>query len=192
MTRDSYKKQLEEAKKDPALVTKDFYKEIHQLCFIDIYQNVFKQFKLTPQYKALMKDFKMKYNSVRLEDFWYFNKLGQGGFGIVVHCQKKSTGVHYAMKIQNKLGLLNSFSDDMNRVDFEKQAFASCRHPFIVNLDYAFQSDTLAIMCLGLATGMWPYAFLSIYYMLIESSLLTVSLLVHLLYSMIFTMMSAM
>lgn len=57
------------------------------------------------------------------------------------------------MKIQNKLGLLNSFSDDMNRVDFEKQAFASCRHPFIVNLDYAFQTDTLAIMCLGLATG---------------------------------------
>ncbi len=32
------------------------------------------------------------------------------------------------------------------RADFEKQAFASCQHPFIVNLDYAFQTDALAIM----------------------------------------------
>lgn len=151
--RDSYKDQLEKSKDDVTLITPQFFQDLHSLCFIDIYQNLFKPFKQTEDYKKLMKEFKMKYNSVRLEDFWYYKKLGQGGFGIVVHCQKKSTGVHYAMKIQNKLGLLNSFSDDMNRVDFEKQAFASCRHPFIVNLDYAFQTDTLAIMCLGLATG---------------------------------------
>lgn len=151
--REAYKQQLDASKKDVSLITPQFYKELHTLCFIDIYQNVFKQYKQTDEYKKLMKEFKTKYNSVRLDDFWYYKKLGQGGFGIVVHCQKKTTGVHYAMKIQNKLGLLNSFSDDMNRVDFEKQAFAACRHPFIVNLDYAFQTDTLAIMCLGLATG---------------------------------------
>jgi hypothetical protein len=152
-TRAEIKQKLDNAQKDPTLVDPQFYRDIHTLCFIDIYQNVFKQFKTTEGYKNLMKEFKKKYNSVGVNDFWYYKKLGQGGFGIVVHCQKKSTGVHYAMKIQNKLGLLNSFSDDMNRVDFEKQAFASCRHPFIVNLDYAFQTDTLAIMCLGLATG---------------------------------------
>ena len=86
-----------------------------------------------------------------MEDFDYYNKLGEGGFGFVVHCKKKSTGKHYAMKIQTKSGLLECFSDDPRRADFEKQAFASCQHPFIINLDYAFQTDSLAIMVLGLA-----------------------------------------
>jgi serine/threonine protein kinase len=57
------------------------------------------------------------------------------------------------MKLQTKKGLLECFSDDPWRADFEKQAFASCQHPFIVNLDYAFQTDSLAIMVLGLATA---------------------------------------
>ncbi len=33
------------------------------------------------------------------------------------------------------------------------QAFAKCQHPFIVNLDYAFQTENLAIMVLGLGIG---------------------------------------
>jgi hypothetical protein len=41
----------------------------------------------------------------------------------------------------------------MSRVDFEKQAFASCQHPFIINLDYAFQTDNLVMMALGLSSG---------------------------------------
>mmetsp|Transcript_28012 Transcript_28012/g.63443 ORF Transcript_28012/g.63443 Transcript_28012/m.63443 type:complete len:305 (-) Transcript_28012:178-1092(-) len=57
------------------------------------------------------------------------------------------------MKLQTKKGLLECFQDDPWRADFEKQAFASCQHPFIVNLDYAFQTDSLAIMVLGLATA---------------------------------------
>ena len=60
---------------------------------------------------------------------------------------------HYAMKIQTKRGLLDCFSDDPRRADFEKQAFACCQHPFIINLDYAFQTDSLAIMVLGLAVS---------------------------------------
>jgi p90 ribosomal S6 kinase len=62
-------------------------------------------------------------------------------------------GKHYAMKIQTKKGLLECYSDDPWRADFEKQAFASCEHPFIVNLDYAFQTEGFAIMVLGLATA---------------------------------------
>ena len=101
----------------------------------------------------LTKQLQKRYNHVKLNDFEYFGKLGEGGFGFVVHCRKKSTGKHYAMKLQTKKGLLECFSDDPWRADFEKQAFASCQHPFIVNLDYAFQTDSLAIMVLGLATA---------------------------------------
>jgi hypothetical protein len=29
---------------------------------------------------------------VRPKDFDYMKKLGEGGFGLVIHCRKKSTG----------------------------------------------------------------------------------------------------
>lgn len=52
--------------------------------------------------------------------------LGEGGFGLVLHCRKKSTGQHHAVKIQTKKGLLDCYSDDPTRVDFEKQGKNQC------------------------------------------------------------------
>lgn len=151
--REKYKADLDLAKDDPAILTKDFYDKLQSKCFIAIYHNIYIPFKMTDEFAALHKTIKKRYNNVRMQDFEYFNKLGEGGFGFVVHCKKKSTGKHYAMKLQTKRGLLECFQDDPWRADFEKQAFASCQHPFIVNLDYAFQTDSLAIMVLGLATA---------------------------------------
>jgi hypothetical protein len=70
-------------------------------------------------------------------------------------CTPHPITAFYFMLFENicTLGLLECFQDDPWRADFEKQAFASCQHPFIVNLDYAFQTDSLAIMVLGLATA---------------------------------------
>ena len=86
-------------------------------------------------------------------DFEYIRKLGHGTYGIVVHCRKKSTGVDYAMKIQLKEALLKSFQDDPRRVEHEKRAAAACNHPFIISLEYSFQTESLAIMVLKLGTG---------------------------------------
>lgn len=62
-----------------------------------------------------------------MDDFDYIKKLGEGGFGLVVHCRKKSTQKHYAMKIQTKKGLLDCYSDDPWRADFEKQGTLTTR-----------------------------------------------------------------
>jgi len=86
-----------------------------------------------------------------VNDFDYYGKLGEGGFGFVVHCKKKSTGGHYAMKIQTKTGLLDCYHDEPQKVSLEKDAFASLQHPFIVNLHYAFQTPALVMMVLDLA-----------------------------------------
>lgn len=94
---------------------------------------------------------KNKYNKVKLSDFEYYTKLGEGGFGFVLHCKKKSTGTHYAMKIQTKVGLLDCYRDEPSKVLLEKDAFASLQHPFIVNLYYAFQTPSLVLMVLDLA-----------------------------------------
>jgi len=144
---------LDRSKDDSKLIQLDFLNKIQMHCFTEVYENVFKRFKTSPQYIELERDIKKSVNRVRLEDFDYLDKLGEGGFGLVVHCRKQSTGKHYAMKIQTKKGLLECFADDPTRVTYEKNAFVKCQHPFIVNMDYAFQTDTLVMMVLGLATA---------------------------------------
>lgn len=150
--RDRYKEEIDRSK-DQTSLDSNFYDKIQTRCFLQMYHNIFIPFRQTPEYFDLTKMIQERYNNVRLSDFEYYNKLGEGGFGFVVHCKKKSTGKHYAMKLQTKRGLIDCFQDDPWRADFEKQAFASCQHPFIVNLDYAFQNDSLAIMVLGLSTA---------------------------------------
>lgn len=68
----------------------------------------------------------------------------------MVHCKKKSTGKHYALKIQTKTGLLENFSDHPARVVLEREAASHCHHNFIVSMDYAFQSESLAFMVVEL------------------------------------------
>lgn len=137
---------------DNKTLLSDFFDKLQTQCFEDIYENTFKRFQNTTTYSDLKKAFKRKYNSVKVDDFWYYEKLGEGGFGFVVHCQKKTTRKHYALKIQTKEGLVDTFSDDTSRIDIEKQAYASCQHPFIINLDYSFQNDQLVFMALALCT----------------------------------------
>eukprot|EP00607_Mallomonas_marina_P009580 CAMPEP_0182418880 /NCGR_PEP_ID=MMETSP1167-20130531/3258_1 /TAXON_ID=2988 /ORGANISM="Mallomonas Sp, Strain CCMP3275" /LENGTH=648 /DNA_ID=CAMNT_0024593337 /DNA_START=174 /DNA_END=2120 /DNA_ORIENTATION=- len=148
-----YKEILDQSKATGTPITKDFFDKIQSKCFSEMYTNVFVQFKKSPKYAEMERDLKSAYNKVQLDDFDFLSKLGEGGFGLVVHCRKRSTGRHYAMKIQTKKGLLECFADDPSRVAYEKNAFVACQHPFIVNLDYAFQTETLAIMVLGLATA---------------------------------------
>lgn len=139
------------SKTDPSIITSSFYDGIQSKCFLDMYYNIFLPFKQTEEFQQLTIQIKNKYNRVKISDFEYFTKLGEGGFGFVVHCKKKSTGKHFAMKIQTKLGLLECYKDDMIKVNMEKDAFASIQHPFVVNLYYAFQTPSLALMVLDLA-----------------------------------------
>jgi serine/threonine protein kinase len=57
------------------------------------------------------------------------------------------------MKIQRKEKLFDVYGDENWRVDFEKQAFASFRHPFITELFFAFQSETLVMLVMTLGSG---------------------------------------
>lgn len=100
-----------------------------------------------------MIDLRNTYNKVMVDDFEMYEKLGKGGFAVVVHAKKKTTGKHYALKIQTKRGLFESMVEDPERVNFELQAIASCQHPFIINMDYAFQNESIVVMALNLATG---------------------------------------
>jgi serine/threonine protein kinase len=134
-------------------LSKNLLDTFGQHCLQIICDSVFATFKATTLYAQSLKKLKSQYNQISINDFQYMEMLGHGSYGFVVHCKKKSTGLHYAMKIQTKVGLLDCFNDCPERVTFEKEAVASCRHPFIVSMDYAFQTETLALMVMDLGTA---------------------------------------
>lgn len=97
------------------------------------------------------------YNKLHVNDFTYFNILGKGTSGIVVHASKKSTGKHYAIKIIQKQALLNEFADNADQVDVEVRILASISHPFIVGMDYSFTTPCFGLIVMELVTGMQKY-----------------------------------
>uniref|UniRef100_A0A7S1U415 Protein kinase domain-containing protein n=1 Tax=Phaeomonas parva TaxID=124430 RepID=A0A7S1U415_9STRA len=151
--KERFKGIVERARGDKSVVTPNMFDDIWQMVFVDIYHNTFIPFKRSDKYEEYRKEIRETYNKVSVDDFEYMEKLGEGGFGRVVHCRKISTGKHYAMKIQLKTALLDTFWDDPTRLDAEKSVFAACHHPFIVSLDYAFQTPSHAILALGLVTA---------------------------------------
>ena len=100
-----------------------------------------------------MASHRQRFNKVDLDDFDFTEVLGEGGFGVVLHSKKKSTGIHYAMKIQCKRRMLAQYPNAPQRVTYEKEAVSKCHHPFIIGMDYAFQTKRLAIMVTVLGTG---------------------------------------
>jgi serine/threonine protein kinase len=93
---------------------------------------------------------KKTYNKVKPNDFEYMEKLGQGSFGVVFKARKISTRAWYAMKILVKSDLLESSGES---VDLEVKTLTAVRHPFIISMDYSFQSPQFAFIAMELAEG---------------------------------------
>jgi len=122
---------------------------VDDICFNKLYI-IYKDFCGTDHFATMCKQLRVEYNSVGADSFEYFEKLSEGAYGFIVHVKKKSTGQHFAMKLQHKALLVRHYKKETHRVVQEMQAIACCNHPFIVGLDYAFQTETLAIMTMPL------------------------------------------
>lgn len=83
---------------------------------------------------------------------------GRGGFGKVLRVRKKDSGAEYALKVLEKRRLVKS--QQVRHVLQEKAIMADIRHPFIVQLWYAFQTPTKMYMVLDLAEGGDLFCFL--------------------------------
>jgi hypothetical protein len=134
-------------------VQSGIFDEIKSAYFLLLHDHLFVPFKLSPEYISMCMILRKKYNRVTSTDFYYHGLIGQGGFGLVAEVSKKSTGARYAMKLQRKDQLASIFPFEPWRADLEKRAFASCQHPFIVELFFAFQTETLLAMVISLGTG---------------------------------------
>lgn len=135
------------------MLDRSLFDSIGAICFKELFCSTYLPFRRTPSYRAYKSTYARTYNRIRVDDFDYVGILGQGGFGRVVHAKKKTTNQHLAMKIQLKTALLRHFRSDIAALQSEKLVFASCQHPFIVSMEYSFQTEGLVFIVLDLVTG---------------------------------------
>eukprot|EP00904_Undaria_pinnatifida_P008076 jgi/Undpi1/4399/HiC_scaffold_17.g07756.m1 len=146
---------IERASEDKAILGLDLFLEVQKAVFREIFDNTFLKLKTehADTYNTYVDDGAERFNRITVNDFDYMEKLGEGAFGKVVHVLKRTTGRHYAMKIQYKKELLKNFASNPSKLDNEKMVFQKCHHPFVLHMDYAFQTEQHAIIVLNLVTS---------------------------------------
>ncbi len=89
------------------------------------------------------------------DDFEVMCLLGTGSFGEVYLVKYKKTGKQYAMKVQGKKKIMSQNLIKYTRT--ERNVLCFTKHPFIVGLDFAFQTSEKLFMimeyCPGYAIG---------------------------------------
>lgn len=88
-----------------------------------------------------------------LSDFKKIKLLGQGGFGKVFLVEKKSkrTKKCFAMKVLQKEFILEN--DQFEHVMAERQILADVKSPFVVDMQYAFQTEDKLFLIMEFVGG---------------------------------------
>lgn len=108
----------------------------------------------TQQEVSLNKDLIISNNkqSATRQDFQSLCVLGRGAFGKVFLVKHEKTKELYAMKVLKKASLI-VHGRQAQQAKTERQILEEVRHPFIVKLNYAFQTPTELHMILDYAVG---------------------------------------
>lgn len=88
---------------------------------------------------------------VGTEDFDLLKVIGKGNFGKVMQVKKKDTGRIYAMKVLKKGSIIAA--DAVKHTLSETNVLRRIKHPFIVSLKYAFQTEDKLYMIMDYLNG---------------------------------------
>jgi serine/threonine protein kinase len=100
--------------------------------------------------KTLDVDFKDP-KSPSKEDFKMLKVIGKGSFGKVLLVEKKGTGQVMAMKILNKTAMMKR--KQVAHARTERQVLGQVKHPYIVCLHAAFQTEDKLYLCMDHCPG---------------------------------------
>eukprot|EP00002_Diphylleia_rotans_P007945 TRINITY_DN1759_c0_g1_i1.p1 TRINITY_DN1759_c0_g1~~TRINITY_DN1759_c0_g1_i1.p1 ORF type:complete len:397 (-),score=105.82 TRINITY_DN1759_c0_g1_i1:291-1481(-) len=88
---------------------------------------------------------------VTLDSFDLLTVIGKGSFGKVMQVRKKDDGKIYAMKILRKDAVIERNQVEHTRA--EKSILQQIKHPFIVNLRFAFQTEGKLYLVMDFVNG---------------------------------------
>ncbi|CEF70144.1 RAC serine/threonine-protein kinase [Strongyloides ratti] len=97
------------------------------------------------------QDIKNKKRKIGLEDFDFLKVLGKGTFGKVILCREKTTGNLYAIKILKKEVIIEK--DEVAHTLTENRVLQRCKHPFLTELTYSFQTADRLCFVMEFAIG---------------------------------------
>jgi serum/glucocorticoid-regulated kinase 3 len=88
---------------------------------------------------------------VSLDDFDLVKVIGKGSFGKVTLVRKKSDGLLFAMKVLSKPNIVKR--KQVEHTKTERRVLGKMKHPFIVHMYYAFQTEQKLYFVLDYAAG---------------------------------------
>jgi len=93
----------------------------------------------------------MEGTDVTLDDFEMLKVIGRGSFGKVMQVRKKGSETIYAMKILKKKAIIQR--NQVEHTLAERKILEALKHPFLMTLRYAFQTETKLYFVLDYYTG---------------------------------------
>ncbi|KAL3985473.1 Protein kinase domain family protein [Acanthocheilonema viteae] len=90
-------------------------------------------------------------DEISLEDFEFLKVLGKGTFGKVILCKEQRTRKLYAIKILKKEVIIQK--DEVAHTLTENRVLQRCKHPFLTQLKYSFQTPFHLCFVMEFANG---------------------------------------
>ena len=90
-------------------------------------------------------------SSINKQHFKFHSVIGKGGFGKVWKVERKKFKTTYAMKEMSKCRIVQKKS--VNSIINEKKLLSQLKHPFLINMFYAFQDYENVFLVTDLVTG---------------------------------------
>lgn len=86
-----------------------------------------------------------------LDDFEFLKVIGRGHFGKVLLCAEKETAEVFAIKVLKKSKFMSQ--KDVRNLQAERRIMKGLRHPFLVGLHSAFQSEDRLYLVMEYVNG---------------------------------------